>query len=94
MINIGEENETPIYRATSIESDKDLQGAPQNSARFEYDRHSLSSLDDITQPISYHPPAQTHRDQQHTAVVIKKNLFLHRLRFDIEQKKNTHTHFV
>ena len=67
--NLGEENEAAMHRASSIESDKDLQNATKNLARVEYDRRSLSSLDDITQPISYHPPVQTIRDQQHQAMV-------------------------
>jgi hypothetical protein len=71
FIDIGEKNEIPTYRTTSIDSDKDLVQTTPDSARIEYDRHSLSSLDDITQPLSYHPPAQIHRDQQHTAMVIK-----------------------
>lgn len=58
-----------MQRASSIESDKNLQNVALNSARIEYDRHSLSSLDDITQPISYHPPVQTNRDQQYRAMV-------------------------
>ncbi len=69
---LGEKQEVPLFRTTSIESDKD---SPIDSARLEYDRRDLSSLDDITQPISHHPPARTHRDQEHTATVIKKKIF-------------------
>jgi hypothetical protein len=79
FIHIGEKQEIPIFQTSSIESDKDLQPTAHDSARIEYDLHSLSSLDDVTQPISYHPPIQTHRDQQHIAMVIKstKNPLLH-----------------
>jgi hypothetical protein len=88
--NLGEKNEIPLYRTTSIDSDRDLQQTPLNSARVEYDRHSLSSLDDITQPVSYHPPVQTNRDQQHIATVIENISFCTKIRFDIEKQKITH----
>jgi len=70
IFNIGQKNEVSISRTSSFGSDKDLKPQAINSARIEYDRRSLSSLDDITQPISYHPPARMHHDQQHTTMVI------------------------
>ncbi|CAF1029712.1 unnamed protein product, partial [Adineta ricciae] len=58
-----EKNEVPLSRTSSFSSDQNLKRPTTDSARIEYDRRSLSSLDDITQPVSYHPPTRTQHDQ-------------------------------
>ena len=68
------------------------QGTPPvtyDTARLEHDRRTLASLDQITQPLSFHPPAQTQRDQQQMTTVISLNL-LHRF----SQKKNDQHHLL
>lgn len=60
---LGERNEVPLSRTSSFSSDQNLKRPATDSARIEYDRHSLSSLDDVTQPVSYHPPTRTQHDQ-------------------------------
>ncbi|UJR36709.1 hypothetical protein I4U23_029426 [Adineta vaga] len=67
VYNYGKKNELPLSRTSSFGSDQDLKRSTIDSARLEYDRHTLSSLDDITQPLSHHPPARTHHDQQFIA---------------------------
>ncbi len=70
LISLGKKNEIPVSRTSSFGSDKDLKLPSLDSARIEFDHRNLSALDQITQPISHHPPAQIHHDQQHTVMVI------------------------
>ncbi|CAF1311454.1 unnamed protein product, partial [Adineta steineri] len=65
IYNYGQKNELPISQTSSFTSDQDLKPQTFDSARIEYDRHSLLSLDDITQPVSHHPPALLQHDQLH-----------------------------
>jgi hypothetical protein len=70
FIHTGQKNDIPVSRTSSFGSDKDLKQQALNSARVDYDHRTLSALDEVTQPVSHHPPVQTHHIQQHTVTVI------------------------
>ena len=69
LLHLGDRKEVTVSRTSSFGSDQELKRQQQNATRFEDDRRTLSSLDNITQPVSHHPPARAHRDQQHVAQV-------------------------
>ena len=75
-LHLGERNEIHISRTSSFSSDVHQQMESRDSARVQHDHHTLSSLDNISQPIYQHPPVHTHQDQQHTTKVTE--LFIER----------------
>ncbi|CAF5163598.1 unnamed protein product [Rotaria magnacalcarata] len=63
-MNLGETNMISLSRTASFGSDNELKQQSQDAAKVTYDRHDISSLDKITQPLYQHPPVQTHHEQQ------------------------------